>query len=111
VSLKIGAKTKEEMQEQSSYHNTTHEPTQLVIDFERKAKHQEDLVLKHWVWNRDSPSRIYQLLIDQGLIAKNTPLTSIRRAISNLTKRGLLRKTNVKVQGLYGRTETLWERI
>src|SRR5580692_380235 len=94
-----------------SYHDSLNEPVQLVIDFERKAKHQEDLVLKYWVWNRGSPSRIHQLLIDQGLIAENTPLTSIRRAISNLTKRGLLRKTNVKVQGLYGRSENLWERV
>jgi hypothetical protein len=98
-----------------SYHDSLNEPIQLVIDFERKAKHQEKLVLVCFDGVRHfpmlSPSVIHKTLITTEQIAAKTPLTSIRRAISNLTKRGLLRKTNVKVQGLYGRGEFLWERV
>jgi hypothetical protein len=99
---------------QPSYHNTTSAGVQLVIDFESKAKAQEAAVLK---WFGDghtwvaSPSGIYDELIYWRRISKDTPLTSIRRAITNLTKKGYLRKTNIKVTGKYGRKEYCWERV
>jgi hypothetical protein len=80
----------------------------MVIDFEQKAKHQERIIL--WCFNSLkkplSPSKVHEVVSLQ-----NTPLTSIRRAITNLTKQGKLRKTNIKVQGKYGRQEYCWERI
>ena len=36
------------------------------------------------------------------------PLTSVRRAITNLSSDGELLKTNDKVTGIYGKPEHLW---
>ena len=36
------------------------------------------------------------------------PLTSVRRAITNLSSDGELVKTNDKVTGIYGKPEHLW---
>lgn len=96
----------------TSYHNTTTEPMQLTIYYETKAKDQEDGCLYYFgMYNTLSPSQLYNCLINGGRIHKETPLTSIRRAITNLTTRGLLRKTDTKVMGKYGRMESLWEKV
>jgi hypothetical protein len=100
---------------QPSYHNTTNAGVQLVIDFESKAKAQEKAILMGMLSIRYNgsyagPSEIHDFLIKFGFIDKHTPLTSIRRAITNLTKKGYLRKTNIKVTGKYGRQEYCWER-
>lgn len=39
------------------------------------------------------------------------PLTSVRRAITNLTERGLLRFTAERRGGLFGRPEHVWELV
>lgn len=39
------------------------------------------------------------------------PLTSIRRALTNLEKRGLVRKCEEVTVGAYGRNEHLWELV
>src|SRR6202041_14988 len=90
----------------TSYYNTTFEPLQLAINFERKALAQERLILDCFINIKGqstcvSPSWIYTSLMERGLIHEKTPLTSIRRAMSNLTKRGFLKKTHTKVMGLY----------
>lgn len=95
-----------------SYHNTTDEPIQLAIDFERKAKQQEELVMIYFNGHRmGSPCWVHTFLIGMGRISITTPLTSIRRAITNLTKQGKLRKTHIKVEGIYGRQEYCWEKV
>jgi hypothetical protein len=95
-----------------SYHDTTNEPVQLNIVYEQKARDQDRLILGYFkALNTPlSPSQIFNILMTFDEIPKDTPLTSIRRAITNLTKRGLLRKTDKKVIGKYGRQEYLWEK-
>ena len=39
---------------------------------------------------------------------RDTPLTSIRRAISDLTDQGKLEKTDVQAVGTYGKREHVW---
>ena len=46
-------------------------------------------------------------LIDNDSINEQTPLTSIRRAITDLTNQDKLLKTNKKVMGGSGRKHTL----
>jgi len=53
---------------------------------------------------RLSPS---QVLFNSGLVA--TPITSVRRSMSNLTKAGLLERTQFTVPGPYGRDESQWQ--
>jgi DNA-binding transcriptional regulator PaaX len=41
----------------------------------------------------------------------NFPLTSVRRALTNLSKQGKLIKTDEKKKGIYGRDEFIWSTI
>lgn len=92
-----------------SFHNTTEESFQMTIFYEDKAKAQENSCLRYFTrYETLSPSQLYNCLINDCSIPQATPLTSIRRAISNLTKKGLLRKTQIKVMGRFGRLEYLW---
>jgi hypothetical protein len=96
-----------------SYHDRLNEPTQLRISYERKARDQEAAVFKRFfrLGLTYSPSQLYVIMINANDISKDTPLTSIRRAITNLTNRGLLSKTDTKVMGKYGRMESMWEKV
>jgi hypothetical protein len=49
-----------------------------------------------------SPSMVYDAL------PEHWPITSVRRAITNLTTAGELVKTNNTVTGMYGKPEHLW---
>ena len=49
-----------------------------------------------------SPSMVYYAFL------KAWPITSVRRAITNLTTAGELVKTNNTVTGMYGKPEHLW---
>lgn len=53
------------------------------------------------------PSQVHKLY-EQGT-GSNTPLTSIRRAITNLCKRGKLYMTDVQSPGIYGKPEYVWK--
>ena len=43
------------------------------------------------------------------MVLPDAPLTSVRRAMTNLTKDGLLEKTELKAEGIYGRPEHFWK--
>ena len=49
-----------------------------------------------------------QIAVELYKELSGVPLTSIRRAITNLTFPGSLVKTNVKTTGPYGRPEYYW---
>lgn len=92
-----------------AHYNTTAESGAVLVDFERKAQSQDDLILDFYRRNYHrpmSPSQVHDWL---GL--RGVPITSIRRAISNLTARGLLEKTQTKVSGKYGRPEYCWQLV
>lgn len=92
------------------YYNTTCE-TQLTL-FQAQAKKQEDLVLEVYQMGKSlSPSEVWEWLVKMGRVNKDTPLTSIRRAISDLTKELKLTRTEVKVIGKYGRREFKWSLV
>ena len=84
------------------YYNTTKEPKEIRIKSEKNAKKQEDLILaifRHFI---DKPMTASDAWKKSGLMDNNTPLTSIRRAITNLEKKGKLEKTDILKDGLYG---------
>jgi hypothetical protein len=91
-----------------THYNTTHETGDILNKFQRKASSQERIVFgffKRHPHEMFSPSQVAVHLYRE---LKHTPITSIRRAITNLTYPGSLRKTNVKIQGPYGRPEYCW---
>ena len=89
----------------SSFHNTTRESDAKLAEYEGRAVTQEDRILEYFAsnWHTEiSPSRVQRYLLP------NVPLTSVRRAITNLTTQGKLERTEKKVDGLYGRPEYCW---
>ena len=86
-----------------SHHNTTGENGKTLEEYEEKANAQERAVLAYFRKERmASPSEVHQKALP------GCPLTSVRRAITNLTDKGYLRKTRVTIHGIYRRPEHLW---
>lgn len=90
---------------QSSYHQTqTGLSDEQVASFTVQAARQEELILAYFKTNPGeySPEKI------QGKVLPTAPITSVRRAITNLTEAGLLKKTGNKETGRYGRPVGTW---
>lgn len=88
-----------------NYHNTTgYQGEQLTI-FKVKAYNQDEKMRKLFQkYKALSPSQAHNAIgVDE------CPLTSVRRAISNLTDDGFLIKTQIQVIGAYGRNECVWK--
>ena len=90
----------------TAHHNTTLETGQLLLDLNDRAKAQEDVVLGLYrqAGSPLSPSQVWTAADE----LRHCPLTSIRRAISNLTRQGKLVKTSLKVRSVWGRPEYMW---
>lgn len=89
------------------FHNTIGASKKELIVLDEKCKTQEDKVLDYFKKNPElhcSPTDVWSAI---GLY--ETPVTSIRRAMSNLTRDGFLEKTNVKVNGIYGVKTFCWK--
>ena len=92
-----------------AYHNTTDE-TKNLNEYEAKARKCDLFVLnfmKKHPGQSFTPAEVWKAIDPDGL----KPVTSIRRAMSNLTDAGLIlhrvEKWNQKI-GLYGRLNTTW---
>jgi hypothetical protein len=86
-----------------AYHNTTGESGIPLEEYEEKSSVQERAVLGYFRKEQmASPSEVHRMVLPF------TPLTSVRRAITNLTGKGYLRKTRATVHGRYARPEHLW---
>ena len=88
-----------------SYFNTTNIIDPLLKNHENKAKSQEQKVLNIY---RKSKKGLTASEVFRQYPEKNTPLTSIRRAISNLFNDRFIEKTPLKREGIYGRTEFIY---
>jgi len=89
-----------------TYHNTTDVAGDTLTHYRRSAQTQNDTILSLFqIHRRLSPSQV------SDHTDHHWPLTSIRRAISDLTKEGRLQKTEVKVRGRYGKPEHVWQLI
>ena len=90
-----------------AYFNTTHVRGQQLADYEAKTDSQEIMILQFFKANKGSewtPEDIHQ---HHGGF-HSTPLTSIRRAFSNLQRDGFIEKTDNQVEGMYGRPVYTW---
>ncbi len=92
----------------AAFHNTTHSSGAELALYESTAKNQDVAVLaifRSRMREALTPSQVW------GLIDTRAPLTSIRRAITNLTNAGFLVKTERQDRGPYGKPEHLWRYI
>jgi len=86
-----------------SFHNTINESGQKLDTSEKMCITQEQLVLSFFQKSRTllSPFQVHAVF-------PQYPITSIRRAMTNLTKDGKLIKTDKMRQGAYGKANYLW---
>jgi len=87
------------------YHNTIPVSDQLCLEFERKAEKQDDRVLDFF---RAHPLRDFTPPEVHVAIGYPGPVSSIRRAITDLTKAGYLYKTGNMRPGEFGVSNNCW---
>jgi Fe2+ or Zn2+ uptake regulation protein len=90
-----------------SYYNTNNETGAILEQSKAKASTQEDLIHLFFIENRGltfSPDAVHM-----ALFGFNVPLTSVRRAMTNLTEAGFLEKTAEMSKGQYGKMVHTWK--
>ena len=92
-----------------TFYNTINEqPSELAVSI-AKAKSQEEKIMKCIYYYE---SKYTNLCFSPSMVLNMTnlkcPLTSIRRAMTNLSNEGKLIKTSNKIKGIYGKQEHLW---
>lgn len=88
------------------YYNTTHLRGQRLARYEIQACKQDDMVAEFFRHNPGVDAAPHE--VHQRLNLNGTPLTSIRRAMTNLTKDGVLERTDNQVDGPYGKPAYTW---
>ena len=94
-----------------SFYNTVHSEGQTLLNFEEKAEKQTDKVLHFFElnkYNAFTPFEVQKWMNLQGFVY---PITSIRRAITDLTEEGKLEKKSVKEMKteIYGKPNHTWQ--
>lgn len=86
--------------ETQHFHNTTNQNPEFVLSAKKKNKTQEEIVFDIFLkYKKLSASEVLEHY------PSNVPLTSVRRAISNISYEGKLRKLAETKIGLYGAPE------
>lgn len=69
----------------------------------KNAKNQEEKIMVIFKQKKElTPSEVWEHLMEY-------PLTSIRRAMTNLTEQGRLTKTSIQKIGYYGKPNYVWK--
>ena len=87
-----------------SFYNTIEETGEELATSQKKAQTQQDVIYQYFLTcgRPLSPS----MVLDE--LRLNCPITSVRRAMTNLTKEGKIAKIQEYVEGSYGKPEHLW---
>ncbi len=91
-----------------SYYNTTRSDGQTRRKYEIAASSQEAALLRYFENETVGPGGLTPSEARDLVFANTPPITSIRRAITNLTDRGALIKTDKQRKGPEGRPEYIW---
>lgn len=90
-----------------SYHNTTGAHGDQLRIYSHNAKSQQEIILGLFQsYVKMTPSLVHKRMEEIG---HSAPITSIRRAITNLTKAGMLIKTEQQVRGPWKHPEYIWK--
>lgn len=89
---------------ETNYYNTTGESHQAVMDFSDQNDTQDARILSVFRANQ----RHAYGASDFKRIHQNMVLTSIRRALNTLERKGQIAKTGMMQMGLFGRNENLY---
>ena len=88
-----------------AYHNTLWAEGSVLAGYESKATTQDESVLELL---QHHPSHYFTAEQVQRSVMEKAPLTSARRALSNLYRDGKVEKSDNQVNGQFGRPITLW---
>lgn len=91
---------------QQSYFNTNVETGLTLERSEEKAFDQEKMIL--WLFNATGKDYTPDEVHDRIFAHRGVPITSVRRAITNLTNKGKLEKTDQQRLGSYGKKVSVW---
>lgn len=84
-----------------SFHNTTNLKGRDLEQAEYDAETQETVIMAYFLRN-PGPKTACEVWQHFSNCGRDWPIGSIRRAITNLYKRGTLEKTDIKRLGIYG---------
>ena len=87
------------------YYNTNEETDKTLKASRKKAETQEEIILHFFKSNPNLQLSPFDI---QNILRLNAPITSIRRAITNLATNGDLRKTKLMKLGPYGKHVHTW---
>ena len=95
----------------TDYYNTTNLTGADLVEATQKAGAQEEVILaffkakkiEKFAW---SPSEVWE-----ACFFGRCPLTSVRRAMTNLTNQGKLERMDEQKKGPYGRPEHYWRLV
>lgn len=91
------------MTNNETYYNTTRLSGAELQTAVSEARGQEELIMELFKIKADrTPSELYNAL------GCRYPITSIRRAVTNLTNAFVLIKTEAQKTGIYGKPEHVW---
>lgn len=88
-----------------THFDTTHEPRSQLEEYRRKCGRQQRLVLD---WFRRHPGELATPFQIRERVLPDAPITSVRRAMTNLTTVELLEKTEVTKLEQHGRRNYCW---
>ncbi len=89
---------------EATFYNTTHLQGKELIKETKNALTQEQFILKLFKKHKKlSASQAWRYF------KTRTPLTSVRRAITNLLKKGFISKTDNYTIGYFGKKETIYK--
>ena len=88
-----------------AFYETINQTDSALKESKKKTSKQEDLIFALFQ-KRNRPLSPSMVLSQSGL---NCPITSIRRAMTDLCKAGRIVKTDRQIKGMYGKAEHLWE--
>ena len=90
-----------------TYHNTLSHEGETLREYQAKAGSQDEKILAYMksfsYGTLFTPTMLHRAVFDFSC-----PITSVRRALSNLTNANVLVKTEILSEGMYGREEHNW---
>jgi hypothetical protein len=93
--------------ESEMYHNSTESTGPALKAYQDKANTQEDRIM--YFLKADPVRPITPSAALKWIFSGSVPITSVRRALTNLTNDGHIVKTTTQTKGPYGRPEFVWE--
>lgn len=93
----------------NSYYNTNKESGKTLITSKTKANKQELKVLKFFQSNNRDEKFSPEDILAQVDFGRAIPITSVRRAMTNLTYAGYLKKTAFMKKGTFGKQIHTWQ--